>query len=238
MNLNLDSDRMIILAYPRWGGGKFLANCLGLSSQVHLQDAELAKQQNNGVLPPSKKQQLLLDRLGKINQDSKWTDLDLGCGRLFSLINPARAVYDPQCFNPVITELSNDTKYFFRVAHSEFFLKDQLRTWKNAQVIILKNTWDYVAWRHSYICQNLYDDVPWLESQMFKCLEEYNNPVYVWDVNNYLNEDAFQQAIKDCYQYFNLTDFDYSLIQPFYLKYIDTMKLMMPRLPEHRRVNI
>ena len=230
MNLNLDSDRIIILAYPRWGGGKFLANCLGLSSQVHLQDAELAKQQNSGQLWPEKKQHLLLDRLDKVNCDSKWTDLDLGCGRLFCLENPARAVYDPKFFSPVITELSNDTKYFFRVAHSEFFLKDQLQTWKNAQVIILKNTWDFVAWRHSYLCQNLYDDVPWLETQMFDCLKDYNNPVYVWDVRDYLDENKFQTALSNCYQHFNLTDFDYNLIRPFYLKYIDVMKLRMPKL--------
>ena len=35
---------------------------------------------------------------------------------------------------------------------------------------------------------------------------------------------------SNCYQHFNLTDFDYNLIRPFYLKYIDVMKLRMPKL--------
>ena len=124
--------------YPGGVGGKFILNCLALSSRVVLQDNYLALQQLRGQLTVQQKLQLLLQRLD--NSQGVWTDLNLGCNQLFG--DPAFKISNiPEfslrhCeFYPAVYHLSFSDLYFASVSHEVHELKNSMHYWPNAKII-------------------------------------------------------------------------------------------------------
>ena len=48
MTIDFNTNNIVIVFYPRFAGGKFLINCLGLSDDAVFQNAKLAENQLNG----------------------------------------------------------------------------------------------------------------------------------------------------------------------------------------------
>ena len=70
--INFDTDRLILGLYPMGAGGKFLTNCLSLSSDVLLLDKELALKQ----LSCDDKFNLINSMISETT-DTKWEDFYL-----------------------------------------------------------------------------------------------------------------------------------------------------------------
>lgn len=72
---NFQCDKIIILHYEIGSGGRFLANCLGLSDQCVFTDGTLAELQLNNQFNSKDKFKYLINSL--IETKSTWNDLNL-----------------------------------------------------------------------------------------------------------------------------------------------------------------
>ena len=75
--INFETNNLIIVAYPRMAGGKFLMNCLALSNKAVLQNEIYATKDLNGMLTSSDKINILRNRIKITNK--VWVDLGMGC---------------------------------------------------------------------------------------------------------------------------------------------------------------
>lgn len=142
--VNFNSDKIVIVCFPQWAGGKFLINALGLSSGAVLQDANLATQDIKGLLSQKDKFNTLKNRLLNVNTDD-WNDLDLGCVQLFGdsvdLLEP-------------IPTLSNSDYHFFIVAHGYEQFSLLYQHWKNAKIIVFDNPDKFIKYRREDLKRN------------------------------------------------------------------------------------
>lgn len=142
-----DAARPIIISFQPGAGGKFLANCLGLSQRVMLQDIELVKQQLRNDLPPVQKFKLLTARMP--NKSPQWRDLELG-DRQFTYVDmfaewfPAVAKQHlpfPEEYKQMIAE-----KYLFcHLAHTPNHVKMWLDLYPHARVVQFVNNNNFMT---------------------------------------------------------------------------------------------
>lgn len=150
MSINFETNNLVIVVYPPGAGGKFLINCLGLSSDAVFQDNVLALRQLDGNFDPTAKFNLLIDR---INQTVRWNDLSLGCSELFGIPNdwyslfPPSIMAVPEMFSESIEHLSNSDKKFFLVAHSPELVPRYLGVWPRAKIVYFQNCLDFIRSR-------------------------------------------------------------------------------------------
>ena len=83
--IDFNTNRLIIVCYPRGAGGKFLINALGLSNGAVFQDNDLAMQQLSKLFTPEDKLAYIQTQVELITD--QWTDLNLGCYQLFGMHN-------------------------------------------------------------------------------------------------------------------------------------------------------
>lgn len=149
--INFDADNIVIPFYPTGAGGKFLINCLGLSDNAFFQDSELVKLQLASKLSREDKFNLLINRLSEVN--NTWNDLSMGCNLLLGVdahqyldyFNPKSAEELQSIpFDPIVETISKQNKLFFVIAHSVFMLNPLLHAWKNAKVILFKNSEPFI----------------------------------------------------------------------------------------------
>ena len=135
--INFNTDRLVIVCYPRLSGGKFLINCLGLNDNCVFQHQDLVN------INYQEKITYLHNKLDQARQNKKWTDLDLGCRELFD----DRSF---TCISLTATQLSNDNnRFFFLVAHDIPTLKKYLKFWKNPKIVFFQNYYDFIQQRKS-----------------------------------------------------------------------------------------
>ena len=136
--VDFNTDKHIVVCYPRQAGGKFLINSLGLSDSAVFQHAGIAEMQLSGKLSTVEKLTYLLR---KINETStKWLDLGLGDAMLFGILEEDYMQLVPELnFFPVVDELSNSGKYFFSLVHYPIHLPYVLAQWPNSKVIKFEN---------------------------------------------------------------------------------------------------
>jgi hypothetical protein len=206
---------IVIGVYPQQAGGKFLFNCLGLSNQAYLQDINLVRQQRSGQLTPQNKLNLLIDRLNSV--EDTWNDLYLGCRELFgygSNLNPGQ--FDPRQFHPEISQLASGDKLFFVVAHTIKTFKILINIWPNAKIIYFDKCEKFIRWRCNRIPSPLS-----FNSTECNYITQYN-PI-IWNSDTYLDRENFFVNIKWVYNQLGLDDFNLTLIEPFYDKYINIL---------------
>lgn len=147
--------QIIIAHYPRFTGGKFLLNCLGLSHKVTLQDYRCLLLQLNNRLNPEQKCNLLIKKLNYASNNLKWNDLGLGCYKLFGLENSVD--YDhvfennSNILSPLLSQASLAGIKLPLVSSGLDLLYSQLRVWPNAKIIKLINYTRFVnTFRKNY----------------------------------------------------------------------------------------
>lgn len=233
MNLNTETESITIVVYEPWVGGKFLINCLGLSDHAYLQDAILIQLQMQGKLTPADKKELLVDRLNKVT--TKWLDLEMGCGKVFG-----RYSTNKENFPPLVSQMSNEDKRFFVIAHNLNDLDKLLNIWKNPKIIVLNNGIKFAKWRWGNLTKeqllthpqfNLWknpDDIPTKEVATADKLKNTNYKIFTWDTDAYLDRYKFKEEIEKCYEFCGLPDYDFQLIYLFYRKYLHTLAKLRP----------
>lgn len=143
----LETDKLIILCYRPGAGGKFLANCLGVSSHCVLQDKFLAQQQISGNLDTKQKFDLLINRIDQTQQI--WNDLDLGDVQYFG--RPVETITDESQLNFVCKTVHDSNLFFIACVHNIKTLEHALLHWPNAKVINLTNSVNFLnTYRKNY----------------------------------------------------------------------------------------
>lgn len=203
-----NNDSIVIVCYPPWSGGKFLINCLALSNDCYFQDLAYVKRQRAGLLPSQEKFNLLNSELDLVSDS--WNDLRMGCAQLFTQAD------DPSKFDPVITELANESKLFFVVAHKvkEF---DKLRQiWPRARIIFFQENNRFLTWRckHTGTATKFHSEFGNMDDKI------------VWHADYCLDPDVFLIKLKELYQKLMLPDFNESLVFDFYSRYMSTLKFL------------
>ena len=149
--MNFDTDKLIIGLYPMGSGGKFLTNCLSLSSDVLLLDKELSSKQlscdhkfnliNNMILktPNTQWEDFYLDEI------SFWQtypeDLDYKSKDQYILeLNQ----------NNFLKKISGGRKYFFILPHYYSTYSKLKDLWKNSKTIVFKNSALFVLIRNCH----------------------------------------------------------------------------------------
>ena len=237
MNINFDTDNLIIVFYPGLAGGKFLINCLGLSDDVVFQDHQLAQKQLDLKFIQQDKINYLLDKLAETVEWNDypevygWNDLDLGCMELFGISNSdyvqlsSDEIRNLQ-FNDVITTLSNSSKKFFIVAHWPNNVARYLTVWPNAKLITFKNYSKFINFRiHDRIKENVYipmsDEMP---NNYNEVITKFSDQMQLWDTDWYFDEKDTIAGIKNLYQSLNLSNFNEKAITSYYTAWINKLK--------------
>lgn len=198
--IDFKTDKIVVVAYPAYSGGKFLINCLGLSDNAILQhkdfiDYTIAEKWNE-----------IKTQLAIADHNGEWADLGMGCAQLFG-DDPL----NPDTFNEEIDRVSNSGRYFFIAAHFRHILQRVLEIWPNAQIISYFNGKDFV---------NSRDPVPYegdIDTQQF------NNTI-PFDTSVYFDEERTVDAIRSMYNRFGLTDFNESIIREYYNTWISVIR--------------
>ena len=217
MNINFDTDNIILCVYPRNGGGKFLKNCLGLNDNVVFQDSVLAERQLAGKFDVNDKLQYLLQRLDQVNPD-RWDDLDLGCTQLFGF--GERHYIDGRVdFKQTIETLSHSELKFILGVHHPYNLNPILDVWKNATLIVFTNTKNFRRLRQQKNKTEL--DLNW-DNEIVIEIEKsnINNRILYFNNDSYFNEDDTVREVKKVYENLNLLKFEEHAIRKYYRNWI------------------
>ena len=144
----------ILVSFPVMTGGKFLINCLGISDQCTLPDADLLLKQLDNKLTKRDKLSILLDKL--TNVSSSWNDLEFSFGTLLRFTCSIEHVnyysgftYKDSFLNKEMFDISpykdtiiNSGKYYCRESHG---INDTLSfydTFDNVKIILFKDNYN------------------------------------------------------------------------------------------------
>lgn len=237
MTINFDSENIILCVYPRFAGGKFLINSLGLCDQAVFQDSELAEKQLLGNFNSGDKLEFLLSMIDK-NNTGEWNDLGLGCVQLFGAserdysesIPPRNNVHGEQTIpytvnnitvnlKKIIETLSNGDLRFFLVVHDVSNLLPILNVWRNAKVIVFTNTANFKRLRNH---KNNDSDWKVWDYEISSLIESSNikNKIYYFNNNHYFSENDTIDQIRNLYNDLGLSNFNEDYIREYYKNWI------------------
>jgi hypothetical protein len=150
--LNLNTDRLIFVAYIGGAGGKFLINCLGLSDHVVFSDHKLVHKQLENKFTPTDK---LLHLETKLNENiNSWNDLETYATNLFELNldeflrGTWESFFQLMIKTSMFSLLSNQNKYFCIETMSTDLDKIQ-EIFPNAKIILFEKEYtNFTLWRN------------------------------------------------------------------------------------------
>jgi len=248
VNINFNTDNLVISSYPRFAGGKFLVNCLGLSDDAVFQDAILADKQLEGTFNNSDKIDYIMNALDNHRYDTSklWNDLKLGCVQLFSSTEIDYSPYKKVNLewekpyiaaakivtvrgvtlklNDTVDRLSHNRYKFFIGSHVINNLTNMLTVWSNAKIIAFKNTTNFRRLRAGtfYSENEKLDSITLWDNELSEFLSDKELDVYWFDNNLYFSEERTINEISKLYTWLNLSGFDEAAISTYYRRWIKT----------------
>lgn len=150
-SIDFNTDCVTIVCYPWGGGGKFLINCLGLSSQACLQHIELVRLQLLGKFNLEDKRVHLGNAINSVR--GRWNDLNLGANVLTgveeeSYISQAPETAQYWSWHSGIDRLSRSGLHFFIDTHTLGHLEAMLQVWPRANIILINNVDNFLKLRN------------------------------------------------------------------------------------------
>ena len=133
MEINYDTNRLIIIHYPAGAGGKFISLCLAVAENVLHQDYHLAKFKIQKKLNENKS----FDISSKVlNKSSPRQHFELGCEQFagFNLLGKEK---QEVLANDLWRHCTNQKEYFFCMMNNLVF--NGWKDYPNSKHIILKN---------------------------------------------------------------------------------------------------
>jgi len=227
VEFNFNTKNIILFHYPRYAGGKFVHNSLGLSDNMVFQKQSLAQAQIDGNFSFNDKKEYISTHMQ--TEDIKtgyWGDLRLGCSQLFGQDNwcGGGQTYDRlkvpnveqfirsneqhPSINDTVKFLSsdeNDNLWFSLNQHAHIPGKDYF---PNAKIITFKNNTDMVNHRCSFIDTT---DPDW------KTNIEDREPDFTWDTEWLNDVSTTTDGLKELYRLFNLDGWEQA--EPFIKEY-------------------
>lgn len=204
---NFQCDKIIILHYEIGSGGRFLANCLGLSDQCVFTDGTLAELQLNNQFNSKDKFKYLINSL--IETKSTWNDLNLydknWTGIDYDIhFNLTSEQLKKFKYKEVFSKLTEkNEKYLFLNTHSENELNTLVNVWPNSKVVSFSNTKlfnkirnhrsDYFVFKGVWDLLSLQDliDIPYSKKQYQNMPDSIKNKV-----NTCLKDEKFLTELK------------------------------------------
>ena len=203
VNFN-DTDKLIIVIYPPNAGGKFLINCLGLSSEALFQHHWLIERQVSNNFTPLDKFNYLMSNLE--NTHSEWNDLGLGCSQML-IDGPSELTKK----NILMSD-----KLFFKVYHNPVFDLSEFNNFKNARAIVLYNYLSFINVRRIVTPGTVTSDAS---------IPEYpDKRAIYWDTSTYFSLEKTVHGIRSLYRHFSLPDFNEDYIVKYYLAWQERMQ--------------
>lgn len=223
----MNTNNVIIVCYPRYTGGKFLINCLGLSNNAFFQDTNLIKMQLNNRFTPMDKINYLSQKLSEVT--THWTDLDLGWNSMFNISKDQVQVYrlllpSIELFttdllqNETYNILQKQDRYFFFENVDLEIIPKLIQFWPNAKIILFNNHYEkFLKFRNAY-------------DRMAEWAPIDINGAIMWNADDYLNEDVFLTQIELLYNKLKLTDFNKEYIRTYYRSWINKLNQLSTNL--------
>lgn len=220
--VNFETDKLIIVCYPRNTGGKFLINALGLSDRAIFQSDALAEKQLAGAFTHADKIQYLNEKLDEVKD--RWTDLDMGCYQFFGFTSPVykNTSVNEMVFNPIVETITNDERYnFFMVSHECYALQKQIQVWKNAKLIIFENFSPFISHYRPEGNALQWDNDK--EKVWMGQITAVKEPMFYWNTNWYFSKEDTLAGIKELYTLLGFSDFNQESISRYYEQWINTL---------------
>ena len=195
-----NTNRLLIFSYPINSGGKFVANCLALSTHCHAQHRDLL-----GVSHADFNSELH-SRLDV--ETGVWNDLRMGCEELFGFDWESEDWNDPLLPQHVL-ELCEHDVYFCKTAHGDAIVKSYKSLFPNAQVINFVNCDDFILKRGG----------AWFQPDIVV------DSVYTWDCDWFMSAHQTMKGIHNLYNTLDMPDWnsvkDY--IEPYRQRWLRTI---------------
>ena len=138
MDINYDTDRLIVLRYPPGGGGKFISLALNLSPDILVQDEKMARLQTKHKFHPRMSFDLAMNTFNRKKQTNR--HIEYGCNQLANF-NAGDLLEDPDADQKLSNDLwkilTNQTEFYFFMMDQT--ADDQYKKYKNKKVVSLKN---------------------------------------------------------------------------------------------------
>jgi len=228
MNIDFNSDKIIITYFPTYAGGKFLINCLALSRHATFQHAEITSmdlrlKDANEPNYYAWKLEMALNSIPESEDKIKnWRENEIyGCENLF---NWASFLPLPTNLSTAIETLSNrNDSNFFIIAHNLASLKNVKTIFPNAKILKIINFFPFIeiAYNRKNIDGNFKKDKNFIKSiSMFKKDSTQVKIDYCISYKNIFNEELFLAELKNLYNQLGYDDFNKELVKIFYRKYI------------------
>ena len=194
-----NTSRLIILSYPVFSGGKFVANCLALSKHCHPQHRYLL-----GVSYADFYTELQnrFDQVG-----NEWVDLSMGCNELFSFDWESQD-WNAPLIPRYVKEIFEGNEYFCKTAHGDAIAKKYKCLFPNAQVINFVNCADFITSRGEQPQPDIDID-----------------SMYTWDCNWFNDAQKTLAGIRNLYSRLSMPDWNLveQYIEPYRQRWLDTI---------------
>jgi len=259
MNFNFNTPNLVVFQFPRYAGGKFVINCLGLSDNMVLQSQSLAQRQIDRTISLEDKKEYIIEHLSWEDAADGWADLRLGDTELFvsdentqgdsgSAMQSLSYGKQHDGINDTVKFLSQqeDRNLLFPIiSHSATFNRER---YPNAKVIQWKNNDDYVRTRTSLLRDN---QMPRDEEQWNNVANEISDEFkekfgekrtfilqkeadFLWDTNWFNSTEETLDGVHSLYNFLNLTDWD--KVKEFVEEYYNSW-IIAAVTPRHTIVN-
>ena len=249
-SFNYNTKNLIIFQFPRYAGGKFVQNCIGLSNNVVFQKQSLAQAQIDGNFSFEDKKEYILEyqQQEDIKKLDYWSDLHLGCMELFvqddgpynfetqnysqdgaDAFNSVDLNEQHPLINDTVKFLSsdeNDNLLFCIIQHSHYIAED---FFPNAKIITFKNSSRMTRYRYSYLNNDADSDKHWWHWDKADIGGE-RKADFIWDTK-WLNDlTSTVNGLKKLYKVFNLDGWEQAepFIKEYYHLWIEKIYLPIP----------
>lgn len=213
-----NTDRCVLLIYPRGASGKLLSNCLSMHDDFTFQHIKTA-------LYPSPRDRFenLLSRIDQAKSADTWNDLGLGDFELYgtacwpadapvSVATYQQSVLNAKLHARGLLRLMHDEKYFFRICHNLPEYEFYKQVWPNSQQILLTNANTWLRQRNRG--RHQFGERPAIEGRSM--LGSYHE----FDCNSFADKDLFIQEYVRLLESFELVPMNLDLVSKIYHAYM------------------
>lgn len=206
MNINYNTDRLIVINYPIGAGGKFISLCLAIAEQVLHQDRYLANKKISKAM--DQKQSYHISKM-VINKSGKSKGhFELGCYE-FAGFNANTKQNQETLANDIWRYCTNQSKYYFCMMNNA-----RTNSWSeytNAKHILLKN-FDWLLEKRKLTVPENYEK------------DSFNDPIE-FDMKHCLDAESFLVSINGVMKKLGLETLDPSLLEDLRRCFLDKCEI-------------
>jgi len=224
---------MIILVYPTYTGGKFIANCLALSRHCVVQSEPLARLDLKfKKFDPTYyefKLKSVMKSLPPIDNMRNWFDYEFGCDKLYGIHedfykeNNIKTIRERISCNVVLNDILTQGKLSCTITHDYRTLMKQMLIYPQAKIIEFKNFDNFRALAATLkSSKHTLTDNGYISAReyYYKDQEFYQLDSFMIDVDNtFMEWHPFNQMMQELYDYLGFDDYNSELVYKFWVAY-------------------